>query len=228
MIYKASTFLTEKLLSLPETGMGYQIISAKRQGSISPERFVVYNSQLVINDDVNFERFKNQIRSEGVIKIFNKINFLSLESPVLVNKAEYRNLRKLSDSQMNYKGRHYESIGAKDSSPIHANGKDYFIRLSAWEDDKRIDFDNMKLKIGSYTTTYEDYLSCRSNNDEPIDRYALPTEDEIKFAFYIKPATNDQYKPGVVQPAFNHNGGGIEDLFDNGTSNQTYIQRLPY
>jgi hypothetical protein len=38
-----------------------------------------------------------------------------------------------------------------------ANEVEIFVRFSAYEDDKRIDFDNKKRKPGSYTTTEQDY-----------------------------------------------------------------------
>ena len=83
-------------------------------------------------------------------------------------------------------------------------------------------------RSGSYTTTEEDYLLCKNNDDDPIDRYALPNNESIKWVFYIRPDSNDQYRPGIVQPANNHSGGGEEALFDQGTSNETYIERKSY
>jgi hypothetical protein len=33
---------------------------------------------------------------------------------------------------------------------------------------------------------------------------------------------------GIVQPAFDHEDGGIETYFENGTSNDTYFQKKSY
>jgi hypothetical protein len=102
------------------------------------------------------------------------------------------------------------------------------VRLSAYENDRRIDHFNKKLLDGTYTTTEDDYLTCKKYGDDPVDRYALPNDEEIKWAFHVKPKNWDKYRPGIVQPANGHIGGGIEALFDNGTSVDTYFKKTPY
>ncbi|OGL43488.1 MAG: hypothetical protein A2W05_09020 [Candidatus Schekmanbacteria bacterium RBG_16_38_10] len=92
----------------------------------------------------------------------------------------------------------------------------------------RIDFENKKLRPGTYTTTNSDYLACVRFSDDPIDRYALPNDEEIKWAFYVQPKTKDVLQRGIVQPAFGHDGGGIEIFFENGTSNNTYLDKRSY
>jgi hypothetical protein len=47
--------------------------------------------------------------------------------------------------------------GAIDNPVVYANGEEIFVRLSAFDDDKRIDKINKYLRPGSYTTTTEDY-----------------------------------------------------------------------
>lgn len=228
MIYKAQLQFAQSLLLLPESGMGYQIIDAKRQGRYSTERFIVYNSELIVDYDSDFASYKKQIVNESYTKMFSQSSFIALESPTLVRRSVLSNVRMFSESSMNTKGRRSGGTGAVDNAPIYANGTDIFVRLSAYSDDKRIDFVKMRLKDGTYTTTEADYLACKRHNDDPIDRYALPNDEPIKWAFFVKPKSYDKYRPGIVQPANNHNGGGIEALFDNGTSDGTYIERKPY
>ncbi|NCC98718.1 MAG: hypothetical protein EOL95_03305 [Bacteroidia bacterium] len=228
MIYKAQSQFTQSLLLLPETGMGYQIIDAKRQGGFSTERFVVYNSELIVELDNDFNTIKRQILLESYTKMFSQSDFISLESPILVKQSAVRNVRTFSESSMNTKGRHSGTTGAIDNPPRYASGSEMFVRLSAYSYDKRIDFVKMRLRSGSYTTTEADYLTCKRYLDDPVDRYALPNDETIKWAFYIRPKSNDQYRPGVVLLANDHNGGGIEALFDNGTSDRTYLERKPY
>ena len=100
--------------------------------------------------------------------------------------------------------------------------------LPAFRNDKRIDFEKKKLKKGSYTTTQSDYGVCVEYHDDPVDRYALPNDDSIKWAFYIRPEKIDGLQRGIVQPAFGHEGGGIEAFFENGTSDGTFIETKPY
>jgi hypothetical protein len=154
---------------------------------------------------------------------------LATNSIRVLNKAEVRQSKvlKLSEAKATKK-RHTGEKGAKDNPKETDNGSEVFVRLSAYEQDKRIDFVNKRLTSGSYTTTKHDYYECVSINDDPVDRYALPNDEAIKWAFYIKPKTNDNLQRGIVQPAFDHEGGGIEAYFENGTSNDTYFQSKPY
>ena len=230
MIFKAYTSDQRQFLSLPETGMGYQVIEAKRYGKTSKERFVVYNSELMIDLDSKFSEFKRQIITEGYSKILNKAEALPIETSTisLVARSEITEFRILTESKKKDKGRHSDGRGAADNPKEPADGKEIFVRLSAYENDKRIDFENKKLRPGTYTTTNSDYLICVGLADDPIDRYALPNDEEIKWAFYVQPKTNDVLQRGIVQPAFGHDGGGIEIYFENGTSDKTYFDKRAY
>jgi hypothetical protein len=83
-------------------------------------------------------------------------------------------------------------------------------------------------KPNSYATTYFDYLICVNCNLDPIDRYALPNDLKIEWAFYIQPSTNDKYKEGVVIPNFGRKGGGKEVYFEKGTSDNSLIDIRQY
>jgi len=231
MIYKLFISDSNTLQHKPETGMGYQIVEATRFGQTGVKRYIVYNSELVVNLDADFKTYKRQIFSEGFSKVLNRSNELILETNSIrvLNKAEIIQSKALgfSETKANKK-RHSGDKGAKDNSQENANGTEVFVRISAYEDDKRIDFGDKKLKPGSYTTTEKDYNECVWTNDDPIDRYALPNDETIKWAFYIKPRTSDILQRGIVQPAFEHEGGGIEAYFENGTSTNTYFQKKSY
>ncbi len=134
----------------------------------------------------------------------------------------------MSETDKKNKKRNSGGKGAIDNSKEFANGIEVFVRVSAYEDDKRIDFVNKKLKEGSYTTTEQDYKDCYSTNDDPVDRYALPNDEKIKWAFYIKPKNTNILQRGIVQPDFGHDGGGIETYFENGTSDGTYLEKRDY
>jgi len=228
MIYKTLASNQKQLLNLPETGMGYQIITAKKTRSFLTENFIVYNSELIVELDSKYEIYKNQIINEGFSRIMLKSNFLDLEIINLIKKVDIQEVRVINEGYMNLKKRRFGGTGAAQNYPINANGTDIYVRLSAYEDDKRIDLINKCLLDGSYTTTYDDYSNCKLYNDDPVDRYALPNDDSIKWAYFIRPTTNDKLRPGIVQPAFNHYGGGIEALFDVGTSKGTFLSKDRY
>lgn|GEM_PF-606379 len=226
MIHKAYSTFTESLLRRPETGMGYQLIKAKRSNSDNNQLFIVYNAELVVDLDLSFNESKNRIQKEGFTMMLSQSQYIDLSLSSVMNRNELKSHRVLSESIMDDKGRHKGGSGAVDNDPVFANGIDIFIRLSAYKNDRRVDIKRNCLLDGTYTTTQLDYLRCKRHEDNPIDRYALPNNEDIKWAFYVLPKGIDQYRPGVVQPANGHNGGGIEALFDNGTSMEPFIKRL--
>jgi len=129
------------------------------------------------------------------------------------NKREYFNIVAEEEEAIRKKG-------AKDNPVQLANGRMAFVRLSAFYDDKRIDRVNKCIRPGSYTTTMADYLTCilPLNKFDPIDRYAIPNNDPIKWVFDIIPKAGDSFQQGVVQPDFGKKGGGVECYFEKGTS----------
>lgn len=230
MIYKTFSSDSNKLLSLPESGMGYQIFEGQLSGSYTTKKYVAYNSELIVDLDDNFLSYKRQIINLGVSKVLLDSNLLNIktDSIRLVSKSSMIDYRQLSDYKIkNYK-RQSSGKGAIDNPKEYADGKEFFVRLSAFENDKRIDFDKKRLKDGTFTTTLFDYLYCAQNNDDPVDRYALPNDDKIKWAFYVQPKSIDRLQRGIVQPAFGHDGGGIEAYFENGTSENTYFMKKNY
>lgn len=230
MIYKLWSYNASKLLQKQESGMGYQLISAIPSGSKLLKRYVVYNTELVVDLDDNFQNDKNAIIKEGYKVMLSKSRELILSSDtiMLLNKNSLNETVKLSAVDCITNKRHYGGKGATDNLIHQATGNEVFVRLSAYEDDKRIDFINKRLVEGTYTTTEIDYRDCLSKNDNPVDRYALPNDETIKWAFYVRPVYPDTFQKGIVQPAFGHKGGGIEAYFEKGTSKGTYLEKRGY
>jgi len=230
MIYRIFEQDAETLLEKPETGMGYQIINASQYNRNQVRKFVVYNTILAVELDSDFQTNKQLIIKEGYRAILNKATVLMLETNSIrvFEHSSVREFKMLSESKRTNKKRHSGGKGATDNPKEFANGTDEYVRISAYEDDKRIDSEKMKLKPGSFTTTLNDYTFCVTTNDDPIDRYALPNEEKIKWAFYIRPKSTDILQKGIVQPAFNLEGGGIEAYFENGTSERTYLFKIGY
>lgn len=228
MIYKLFLTTTEYLLSRPETGMGFQVISAKITNESLSYKFVVYNAELILNLDDTFEEYRAHVIKEGYDASIIKANKISIQDIQVFSRKQIDEFRFLLESTKREKGRHSGGNGAISNPKIKANGEDFFTRLSAYENDRRIDFENKCLRPGTYTTTLEDYVTCVKYNDDPVDRYALPNDDKVKWAFFIRPKQGELYQEGVVQPAFGHYGGGIEDYFADGTTKGTYLDKLAY
>jgi hypothetical protein len=210
MLFKTTSENQVILLSRPESGMGYQLITARFVSEYKSRKFLVLNSEIIIEHDEYEWLFFNKIVREG----WNEIKSIAKEQPLqdieLKSKKEYFNIVAEEDTT--------GKKGAKDNSIQFANGWMVFVRLSAFYDDKRIDRINKCLRAGSYTTTNDDYLTCTNNKYDPIDRYAIPNNDPIKWAFNIVPKITDTFQQGIVQPDFGKKGGGVECYFEKGTS----------
>lgn len=210
MLYKATLENQSILLSLPESGMGYQLITARFASEYKSRKLLVLNSEVIIEHD-NFEwLYFSKIVREG----WNETKATAKEQPLqgieLTSKSEYFNIVAEEDTT--------SKKGTKDNPVQSANGGMAYIRLSAYYEDKRIDRLNKCLRPGSYTTTIEDYLTCTINRYDPIDRYAIPNDDPIKWVFNIVPKIGDTFHQGIVQPDFGKKGGGVECYFEKGTS----------
>jgi len=222
MLYAFSNEQENYFLNQPETGMGYQVIDASKTGAYDRKKYIILNSQVAIDlDDYTGNNIKNVI-NEGITKIqmsAQKIVF-SKNSIKLFSENEFRNFVNEAKSPI--------EKGAIDNSKEAANGIEEFVRLSAFQDDKRIDRVKKRLRPGSFTTTKNDYMMCKSLNQNPINRYALPNEDKIEWAFFIIPKKSDNLQRGKVQPANGKSGGGEEVYFELGTSDGTFIAEGKY
>lgn len=220
MYFKLSRSQEIDLLNQPETGMGYQVVEAIKAGSYTLEKFLVLNSEVVIEMNGFEDGHIRKVINEGIFSIKSGASLISLNSIIVLNEKQFRNQAKEPKSE--------NEKGALDNPVELADGNEMFVRLSAFDDDKRVDKINKCLRPGSFTTTFRDYETCRGLNDDPVERYALPNNDEIKFAFYIQPVLKDTLQRGRVQPANGKKGGGKEVYFAKGTAIGTFKLQTPY
>lgn len=220
MYFRLSSSQENNLLNLPETGMGYQIIDAVKSGTYHREKFVVLNSEIAIEMNGYEGDHIRKVINEGISKVKASANLITLNSLAVLSERQFRNY--LGEPQND------NEKGVLDNPVESANGNEMFVRLSAFDDDKRIDKVNRCLRPGSFTTTEVDYIVCKFMDDDPVERYALPNNDEIKYAFHIQPLRIDTLQRGRVQPAYGKKGGGIEAYFAKGTSYGTFKKQTPY
>lgn len=195
-------------------------MEASRSGSYTKEKFLILNSEAVIEMNASTNDNVRKIINEGIIAFKASALLINLNSISVLSEKQYRNIVGESKSK--------KERGAIDNSVENANGMDVFVRLSAFENDRRVDKVNRCLRSGTFTTTMDDYLKCKATNDEPIERYALPNNDKIQFAFHIQPINSDTLQKGIVQPANGKQGGGKEVYFANGTAVGTFIKQISY
>lgn len=221
MVFRLSPSNIEQLKRMPESGMGYQVVKIVKTTYIS-ETIIVLNGILAI--DVRGMKYKNIIKAIIGKNLENTIHS-STERNVtilgIVSAAKRIGSFVSEDSSVSEKG-------AINGEKENANGDELFVRLSAFENDFRIDKVNNCLLPGSFTTTASDALRCKIENANPNERYALPNDLEIQWAFNIQPKSKDTLQRGVVQSDFNKEGGGREIYFENGTSNSTFILQFKW
>jgi hypothetical protein len=220
MYFKLSTIQENDLLNQPETGMGYQVVEASKAGTYTREKFLVLNSEIVIEMNASTGDNVLKVINEGIYSIKTTANQISLNSISVFNEKQLRNIVNESKNE--------DERGAIEHPVVNANGEEIFVRLSAFDNDRRVDKINKCLRPGSYTTTSEDYKKCKEINDDPIERYALPSNDKIKNAFHIQPKKTDTLQRGIVQPANGKRGGGKEAYFAKGTAEGTFLRQTSY
>ena len=78
MIYKLRAGQVDQLLSLPETGMGYQIIKARQDGEYVDKNFIVLNADVMVMRD-KMETFELRRLTEA----FDSVKSKQIISPYL-------------------------------------------------------------------------------------------------------------------------------------------------
>ena len=124
MIYKTKYLDELKLLSLPETGMGYQFITAKTTDKKEETLFVVYNAEIILDFPKDFAKYQNKLISESYSTILNKVNSLDIEpnSIYLIPRIDITNYySSLSENLIKNKGRKTGGQGAIEKPKEHAN-----------------------------------------------------------------------------------------------------------
>jgi hypothetical protein len=183
----------ETLLKLPETGMGYQLVNAHTI-SYFPKQYLVLNGKYAIETgDKNFNQIFDNLYGKNLEGDFRNAKeiILTIKSVVGGDKSIGSFVKESGLGK---------DVTAKEAVKGNANGDELFVRLSAFDDDIRIDKQKKCLRPGSYTTTAADALRCKTENDDPGQRYSLPNELEIKWSFNIQPIVKDQLQRGWVQP----------------------------
>ena len=220
MYFKLSPIQENDLLNRPETGMGYQVVEAAKVGNYKREKFLILNSEVVIEMNSSTDDNVRKVINEGIQRFKANANIITLNAITVLSEKRFRNIVNESKNE--------NERGAIENPVEFADGKEIFVRLSAFDNDRRIDKVNKCLRPGSFTTTFDDYLKCKSSNTNPIDRYALPNDDKIQFSFHIQPKSIDTLQRGIVQLANGKQGGGKEAYFENGTATVTLLKQIIY
>ena len=171
MMYFADSHTQDTLLSAPESGMGYQIIEARNslQGYKTIERYIVYNSEIVLLHPMTLSDSEKDTPQEIHHEKQNQriVDIVNLRDIKLVdrNRGNTESVRESSEKYGSVQTGH----GARDNKVQHADGRGVFVRLSAFENDRRIDRESKRLLNGAFATTLLDYNRVFGNKLDPND-----------------------------------------------------------
>jgi hypothetical protein len=210
---KLSDAIQKKLLSLPESGMGYQVVEATYSDRNRRECIVL---NATVAEPTNGRTVGSVIESLSLSEAERIIKFAAASTEIVdVQLKSDKGIFKGSVTRLS------EAKGADKASEELTKKDEKFVRFSAFENDLRIDRVNKRVLPGTYATTLEDARFCVQNRINPVARYALPSPREVKYAFHISPLERTPIKRGTVEPANNQPGGGAEVIFTKGTDNNT-------
>lgn len=155
---KLSESLTQKLIHLPETGMGYQIVDATYRDFRHRDALVLNGSLIepivgdvrqmmksIFNEDVQYFAKSASYTSEII-----DVNIKSM--PMMFKSAQFS-----------------ESLAADSALTSYSLEGEVFVRFSPFLDDKRITKDK-GLVPGTYATTFDDAEYCLKYHINPVSR----------------------------------------------------------
>lgn len=92
MLFKLTTEQENDLLKQPETGMGYQVVEARKEGNYIREKFLVLNSQVVVEMNAYTSDNVRQVVDEGIYAFKAKANLITLNAMSVLNEIEFRHV----------------------------------------------------------------------------------------------------------------------------------------
>jgi hypothetical protein len=198
--------LVRKLVSQPESGMGYQLVDVELSSGVI--RGVAYNAELVLREEeprtlLNVRVFETLLKAAEIREIID----------VNVRGSMKKTVSAVFERAVARAGE------AKDA-PVEATAaEDEFRRFSAYATDRRRLADG-SLSPGTYATTAADALNVKTGT-EAVRRYALPDPAPASYVLTSRPAAKTAIQRGIVAPAYGQPGGGVEVIFPNGTAPST-------
>ena len=91
MYFKLSSSQEKNLLGQPETGMGYQVVEANKPGSYTREKFLVLNSEVVLEINGSEGGYIRKVINEGIFSIKGTANLITLNAIKVLNEKQFRN-----------------------------------------------------------------------------------------------------------------------------------------
>lgn len=213
----------QELLSLPETGMGFQWVSAQALGE--SRQFLVMNSEFAVDlSELELRPGTDpaHILANG-LKILNALQIelqhwiIAARGPrhfvLLGGRVGDLSLQRESDVTAPQIAQPSTLV---KKTKLTANRK--FHRYSAFNPDRRIDPVTGSLLPGSYAAPESEVPFIRTGF-AAVGRLALPNLKPASNHYVIDVASGTTVEFGTVAPAFGQAGGGVEAYFKSGGRN---------
>ena len=208
-----------EVLALPESGMGFQHLSARYQGRAA--EFLVLNGELAFElselglragtepavIDANGSRVLNALRavSASFTASWAPSHFTLLTARVSVTPIGSSGTMIAPTSSL------VKPLLLPTYRPFH--------RYSAFKSDRRINSLTGDFLPGTYATT-ESEVPFVPTGFVAVGRFALPNTLPASYRYTILAPAGTYTLFGTVAPAFGQSGGGVEAFFPNGVVNQ--------
>lgn len=188
MLYKLSYKNKEELLNLPETGFGYQRITAVLKDTTIRQNYIVFNAEIAIEENKDLNFYTNTLIGycyQMLLDSLSEIEFSGIQLLANVNNAKLN----LTNTE---KGK---------------NDK-VFVRPTIYQNDNRINEKENYLIPGSCITTSANYKEFTKKDRDVFNAFSLPKQEEVKKIFHFIINDNEIKPQGNFEGFFGKQGGG--------------------
>jgi hypothetical protein len=210
-----------ELLALPESGMGFQWVTAATPGSRSP--FLIFNSSIAID----LEDLELRPGDDPAVILSNGLKIIEAQRRMGPTRTIF-SAPSLRDFSLLRTRIHAASSVAPVVPRITLTSSlvkkmtlpsvRAFHRYSAFNPDRRIDPVTGDLARGSYAVP-ESEVPFLPTGFAAVGRLALPLTAPASHVYSISAQAGTAVEFGTIAPAFGQSGGGVEAYFPSGAVN---------
>lgn len=217
---KLSETDVQRFVSMPELGMGYQLVSCP-DGRANFNHYILLNCSILVSDE--------ELRDISVAHRLSAASSANSFEKLLAELPTAKDVELSNDwdafqaiARVGTSARWPGASSGKElhsSPPFQRSLRDpkLCVRFSAFERDRRVLPDG-KVASGTYVTPLLELRHCDTGFGA-CGRYALPNPAPAKWLFVILAHAMSEYLCGTVVPAFGNAGGGLEiELSGNATA----------
>lgn len=217
-VYNLDPAGTDALVQLPETGIGFQLVSAQFRGAA--RRFLVLNAERALDISEMPDTLSDSDATVGswlFDSLSDPASFITSFPPRSFSLLSTRitrgaQTRRLSGAQ----SRLMRPSTLVKYDLLKAPRR--FHRFSPFYPDRRVDSATGSFVAGTYACP-ESEVPFVPTGFAAVGRFALPSPQPACQHYVIEAAAGTEVLFGTVAPAYGQAGGGVEALFPHGAKN---------